>query len=162
MTRRTRSTVPDNEENERNDTENGNAKFNWIGSGARINRLMHYGKCDVNGVEVAVGSNVEIQLLSSSAVAEVRQLYETFGKDPYRATIQWYYPFKDLPKKFKPEVEDQKNPNELFKPKGGFFLGSEEDIDVETVSRCVTVWKIGEDDVPPPNDFFVRRSESSF
>lgn len=160
MTRKTRSTIADGLGEEGNDIENENpqynSKFQWIGSGARINRVMHYGKCDVNGVVVEVGGNVEIMLEKSYAIAEVQDLYETFGQDPYRAKVRWYYPFKDLPKKFKAQVTDQTNPKELFKPKGGFFLGSEEDIDVETVSRSVTVWPVGEDDVPPPDDFFVR------
>ena len=58
-------------------------------------------KCKVDGMEVSVGDNVEIKLDSNSAVAEIRELYETVGENPHRARIRWYYPFEDIPKKYK-------------------------------------------------------------
>ena len=62
----------------------------------------------VNGAEVSIGSNVEIMLQKSMGVAEVQDLYETFDVDPYRARVRWYYPFKDLPKVLKTQVNGKK------------------------------------------------------
>lgn len=160
MTRRTRNNPSSTENgNGEKNGENGGAgvrgNVKWIGTGVTENRMIYYGKCECSGNQIGVGSNVEINLGDTTAVAEVQQLYETFGEDPYRAFIRWYYPHKDLPKHCKHLVEHQDD-RELFKPQDGLYLGSEEDIDIETIVKNVTVWEVAEGDTPPSNDYYVR------
>ena len=47
----------------------------------------------------------------------------------------------------------------MFKPRDGLNVGCEEDIDVETVHRCIDVQLVGVDEEPPRDNTFVRYGE---
>jgi hypothetical protein len=110
-------------------------------------------------VEVAVGGDVEISLGQSTAIAQVKTLYKSNDEElgeHVRAIICWYYAHKELPRKFRVQVEDGKDPRELFKPPSDLFSGCEDDINLETVVRSLKVARIGKHEVPPEDNYYVR------